>query len=312
VTAMDIGIALPNHREGASIEGMRAAADAAVRHGWRSLWAIDHLVVARSEAADYGWTLEPLLSLAYLGALYPTLRVATGVLVPPMRDAVQLAKELATLDNLLGPDRLIVGVGVGDLEDRAEYANLGKDDRFRTRGAYLDETIALWRHLWSGRTDPFVGKFNTLIDFTFDPLPARRDELLIISGGRSDRALTRVGRITDGFYASRWGPAELRDRWPTMLATARANGRKRPFLAARVRVKFDVAPGTTPVYAVCGSAERMAGELLAFAEAGTDEFVAVLDAISPEEVTRLTDRFEREVVARFREARARRPDRPAS
>jgi len=309
VTAMDIGIALPNHREGASLEGMRAAADAAVRYGWRSIWAIDHLVVAKSEAADYGWTLEPLISLAYLGALYPTLRVATGVLVPPMRDAVQLAKELATLDNLLGPDRLIVGVGVGDEEDRAEYANLGKDDRFRKRGAYLDETIALWRHLWSGRTDPFVGTFNTLTDFTFDPLPVRRDDLLIISGGRSDRALTRVGRITDGFYASRWGPAELRDRWPTMLATAHANGRKRPFLAARVRVKFETAPGTTAAYSVCGTPERMADELMAFALAGTNEFVAVLDATRPDDVTRLTARFEREVVARFREAWDRRPAR---
>ena len=303
---MDIGIAIPNHRDGASPEGLRAAADAAARFGWRSQWAIDHLIVARNEAADYGWTLEPLVSLAYLGALYPTLRVATGVLVPPMRDAAQLAKELATLDNLLGPDRLIVGVGVGDDEDAVEYANLGKDDRFHKRGAYLDETIALWRHLWSGSTAPFEGTFNRLTDFTFAPLPLRKDTLLIISGGRSDRALTRVGRLTDGFYSSRWGPTELRERWPGMLATAETNGRPRPFLAARVRVKFDTDPKATSVYTVCGTAEQMVGELVKFAEIGTDEFVTVLDAVTPEDVARLTERFEREVVRPFRAAWAAR------
>jgi alkanesulfonate monooxygenase SsuD/methylene tetrahydromethanopterin reductase-like flavin-dependent oxidoreductase (luciferase family) len=92
---------------------MVASAEAVSRHGWRSVWAVDHLVVPTSEATEYGWTLEPLLSLAWLGAMYPRLGLATGVLVPPMRDAVQLAKELATLDVLSG-GRLMIGVGVGD------------------------------------------------------------------------------------------------------------------------------------------------------------------------------------------------------
>jgi alkanesulfonate monooxygenase SsuD/methylene tetrahydromethanopterin reductase-like flavin-dependent oxidoreductase (luciferase family) len=74
-----------------------------------------------------------------------------------MRDAPQLAKELATLDTL-SDGRLIVGVGVGDIEDISEYENLGKGDRFKVRGRYLDESIALWRHLWGGRTEPFIGQ----------------------------------------------------------------------------------------------------------------------------------------------------------
>ena len=41
-----------------------------------------------------------------------------------------------------GVGLLVVGVGVGDEDDLGEYRNLGKADRFRRRGAYLDETIA--------------------------------------------------------------------------------------------------------------------------------------------------------------------------
>ena len=270
-----------------------------MRHGWRGVWAVDHLVVGHAQERDYGWTLETMVSLAYLGALYPKIGLAAGVLIPPMRDAVQLAKEIATLDVLTG-GRVLIGVGVGDEEDLVEYANLGKEARFRQRGAYLDESIALWRHLWSGSREPFNGKFHHLEDFVFEPLPTERDRLRVISGGRSDRALTRVGRITDGFYASRWGPTEIAQRWPGMLETARTNGRVRPYLAARVRVRFGPQPPTPGVYVMGGEAPAMIAELRRFADVGTDEFVAVFDAVTPEDVTRAADRFQHDVVAPLR------------
>jgi probable F420-dependent oxidoreductase len=298
---MQFGLALQNHGDGAGPEGIEAAAEAVSRHGWRGVWAVDHLMVGESNAKDYGLLLEPLLSLAHLGARFPQIRLATGVLVPPMRDAPQLAKELATLDVLSG-GRLTVGVGVGDEEDLVEYQNLGKGDRFRRRGAYLDETIALWRHLWSGSTDPFDGAFHQLTDFNFLPLPVQGAALPVVSGGRSDRALARVGRITDGYYASRWGPADLRDHWPAVLKTAQENGRPKPTLSTRVRVRPDQPPDHR--YSVCGTADQMVGQLREYAEVGTDEFVAVFDAVLPEQIERAVDRFAWEVVGPFRDAQA--------
>jgi probable F420-dependent oxidoreductase len=301
---VDIALALQNHGDGVSRAGIEASADAASRFGWHSIWGDDHLVVAASEAHDYGETLEPLVSLAWLAATHPDLRIATGVLVPPMRDAVQLAKELATLDILTG-GRLIVGVGVGDEEDLGEYANLGKADRFHVRGAYLDEAIALWRHLWSGAPGPFEGRFTSLTDYSFRPLPVQGAGIPILSGGRSDRALSRVGRITDGLYSSRWGPDDLATRWPAMQEVARAHGRTRPLLATRVRVRFDARPDGR--YSVCGTPQEMAAELVRFAELGVNVFVAVLEAVLPGDIERLTARFEAEVVARFRDAWAASP-----
>jgi alkanesulfonate monooxygenase SsuD/methylene tetrahydromethanopterin reductase-like flavin-dependent oxidoreductase (luciferase family) len=274
---MDFGLALQNHRPGASPAGLTASADAVTRHGWRSVWAVDHLVVASNEATDYGRTLECLTSLAWLGASHPGLRLATGVLVPPMRDAVQLAKELATLD-VLTDGRLVVGVGVGDEDDAGEYRNLGKEDRFHHRGAYLDT-------------------FTELRDFAFEPLPSRGAGMLVLSGGRSDRALSRVGRITDGFYSSRWGPDDLGARWPAMVEAAAANGRPRPYLATRVRVRFDAPPDGR--YSVCGSPSEIVTELGRFAALGTDEFVAVFDAVLPADIERAADRFALEVIAPF-------------
>jgi len=200
-----IGLILPSKGGGTGPESLDAAAETAVRLGWTSVWVTDHMMVSRgAEADEYGTILEAMTALTWVGARHPSLTLGTSVLVPAMRDAVQLAKEIATLDVLTG-GRLIVGVGVGDEGDIPEYANLGKADRFRVRGAYLDETIALWRHLWSGGIEPFEGRFHRLEDYMFLPLPTQGDRLPIWSGGRSARAVTRAATLSDGYHATRAG-----------------------------------------------------------------------------------------------------------
>ena len=300
---MDFSLAAQNYGPGTSPATLDASAEVAEALGWRTLYLIDHPIVPRSGEPEYHQTLEPLTSLAYLAGLYRRVRLATGVLVPPLRDAALLAKELATLD-LLCEGRLIVGVGVGDELDLGEYQNLGRADRFRVRGAYLDETIALWRHLWSGSEEPFEGRFHVLRDFTFRPLPAQGGRLPIWSGGRSERALERVSRLCDGFYSSRWGPGELRRHWPAVVERARATGRARPTLAARVRVRIGAPPDER--YSLCGSAREMVAQLFEFDELGTDEFVAVLPATQPDDVRREAERFQIEVIAPYREELAAR------
>src|SRR5919197_1408336 len=84
--------------------------------------------------------------------------------------AAELAKELATLD-ALSDGRLIAGFGGG--WNDAEFENVGVADKFHVRGAYVDETIAVCRHLWSGSREPFHGRFHSFEDFNFEPLPAQ-------------------------------------------------------------------------------------------------------------------------------------------
>lgn len=239
----------------------------------------------------------------YLGARHENVLLGLGVIVPAMRDAPALAKEISTLDTLTG-GRVVAGVGVGDEEDFDEYQNLGKADRFRRRGAYLNESIALWRHLWSGRTDPFVGEFHQLNDFTFQPLPPQGANLPIWSSGRSDRALARVGDVTDGYLGARWSPDDLHRSWPRVVQRAQQNARPRPHLATRVRIRFDEDPDE--IFSLCGSAASIVGGLLDYEAAGVDEVVAVFEAVRPQEILRETERFNREAVEPYREASARR------
>ena len=131
--------ALPNFTDLATPDAIDAAAAVAERLGWDAAWTTDHVLVDRGDAAaDYRTNYDAIETLAWVGARHPTLRLGTSVIVVPQRNAVVLAKELATLDALSG-GRVIAGVGVG--WNRREFGNLGAADRFDERGTYLSETI---------------------------------------------------------------------------------------------------------------------------------------------------------------------------
>lgn len=287
---MDFGLCLPNFPDGASPEGIEAAAEVAERLGWTAVWTTDHVLVPRDAADDYGRIYEAILTLAWVGARHPSVRLGTSVIVVPQRNAVLLAKELATLDSLSG-GRVIAGVGVG--WHRGEFANLGLVDRFHVRGAYLDETIRLWRHLWSGSSEPFLGRFHAIEDFAFGPLPEKGADLPIVIGGRAEPALRRAGSLGDGYQSSASGPAQYAPRVPIIRASAEAVGRPMPWLSARVRVEFD---GASSGYAIRGSVEAMAAEIRAFADLGVTHLALWFGTTDASALVARAERFSREVI----------------
>jgi probable F420-dependent oxidoreductase len=287
---MDYGLCLPNFPDGASPEGIDAAADAAERLGFSTVWTTDHVLVPRSASADYGQIYDAILTLAWVGARYKRVRLGTSVIVVPQRNAIVLAKELASLDSLSG-GRVTAGVGIGWNE--AEFANLAVADRFRVRGVYLDETIRLWRHLWSGTTEPFEGRFHPLTDFAFGPLPAQGAGLPILVGGSAEAALARAGALADGYHSSATRPAVYARRLPTIRAAAEAAGRPMPSLSARVRVEFDTTEGDG--YAMRGSPEQIAAEIATWTELGVTHLALWFGTTDAAEVIARAERFDREV-----------------
>jgi len=290
---MRYGIALPNFTDVAAPEAIEAAAAVAERLGWDAVWTTDHVLVDRgNDAADYRTNYDAIETLAWVGARHPSVRLGTSVLVVPQRNAVILAKELATLDALSG-GRVVAGVGVG--WNAREFANLAAEERFAVRGAYLSETIALWRHLWSGSTEPFSGRFHHLDDFTFGPLPPQGASLPIWIGARTDAALRRVGRLADGYHSSATSPEAYARRLPVIAAAADEAGRPMPALSARVRVEFGPAPAGPSYYAMRGTPDAVAAEVRAYAELGVEDLALSFNELPPDELVAAAERFAAEV-----------------
>lgn len=299
VKELKIGLVLPSKGVGTGPDVLDAGCATAVDLGWKSVWVTDHLLVPRGpEADEYGCILEATTALSWVGARYETLTLGTSVLVPAMRDAPLLAKQIATMD-VLTRGRLIIGVGVSDSYDIPEYTNLGKVDRFADRGAYLDETIALWRHLWSGSSEPFLGRFHQLENFSFAPLPVQGMELPIWCGGRSARAVRRSVGLTNGWHGAQTGPQDMVQRIPEIIAVAEELDRPLPALSVRCRVKFD--DHTPPPYALSGGAKNMVKDMVEFARLGVEHLIMVFDAHDPDGLERDMRRFDEEVVVSVQE-----------
>jgi probable F420-dependent oxidoreductase len=288
---MDFGLVLPSLGAGANAEAMLAAVEAAERHGFTDVWTTDHLLIDRPNADDYGRLYEAVTTLAWLAGRSTRVRLGTSVIVVPMRNAIVLAKELATVDALSG-GRLIAGFGVG--WNRAEFANAGVADRFHERGAYLDETIAICRHLWSGSEEPFRGRFHEFEDYAFEPLPAQGAALPIWLGARDERALRRVGRVADAYHASATSPSAYEPRIPVIREAAEAAGRPMPRLSARVRVELD--GHRQSFYTLHGSPEDVAAEIRAFAALGATHLALAFPPRDADGLTGAVDRFVAEVL----------------
>ncbi|HYH94054.1 MAG TPA: TIGR03619 family F420-dependent LLM class oxidoreductase, partial [Candidatus Saccharimonadales bacterium] len=230
----------------------------------------------------------------WLGGQTSRIRLGTSVIVVPQRNAVVTAKELATVYVLTG-GRVVAGVGLGWNEQ--EYRNLGAGDRFHVRGAYLDETIRLWRHLWSGNEEPFEGRFHEIPSATLLPPPIQGDRLPIVVGGRSDHGVRRAGRLGDGYHLSQNGPDGMAARLPILREAAEGAGRPMPPISARAQVYFGPPPGGATPAALHGDAASIGRVIDEWDDLGLDELALDFDENDADRLVAKMERLEREVLA---------------
>jgi probable F420-dependent oxidoreductase len=183
--------------------------------GFESIWAVEHVVFPHSYASTYPYSPDgrmpaepatpfpdPLIWLTHVGAATSTIGLATGILVLPQRHPVVLAKEVATLDSLVG-GRMQLGVGVGWLKE--EFEALGIP--FEQRGEMMDDYIAAIRTLWSGNSVSYSSRFVRFDDVSSSPRPTGR--LPIVIGGDSVHAAKRAGRLGDGYFPAQGSPRDI-------------------------------------------------------------------------------------------------------
>src|SRR5581483_5928892 len=175
-------------------------------------------------------------------------------------------------------------------DDLQEFAWLGVSGLYHRRGAYVDETIRLWRHLWSGSGEPFEGRFHQLRDYYFGPPPPQGAELPIVVGGRSPAAYRRAGALSDGFFATRFSAPQLAEVVPDIRAAAETAGRPMPPLSVRVRIRFDDPPYRA--YTIAGSLESMRAEVRAYRESGVSHMAFQLEQTDPAKLAAVAERLQ--------------------
>ena len=224
--------------------GLGAAAEAA---GFESVWTVEHVVVPADYRSTYPYSRsgrmaggaedfaipDPLVWLASLIGRTERLRLATGVMILPLRNPVVLAKETATLDHLSG-GRMILGIGSGWLAE--EFAAVGAD--FERRGEITDDAIRALRALWSHERASHDGPAASFRDVYLRPQPAA-GTIPIVVGGHSRRAARRAGELGDGFFPGRGTIDEVLGLFAYARRCAAAAGRDPDALELTVGARPD-------------------------------------------------------------------------
>jgi len=224
---MKIGAIFPQLDIGAVRGAVREYGEAIERMGFDHLLAFDHVVGADpavhkdwAGAYDVNSTFhEPFVLFGFLAAVCPSLEFATGIVILPQRQTVLVAKQAAEVDILSG-GRFRLGVGIG--WNAVEYEALG--ERFNNRGRRIEEQIELLRRLWTEPSFSFEGEFHHMTGAGIAPLPLQQPIPLWMGGG-AGRALERVGRLADGWFANaKLGP-QLDEALVTIRDASREAGR---------------------------------------------------------------------------------------
>ena len=174
-----------------------------------SVWGNDHMTTQRYVQREFPQPpnfYEPLITFSYVAARTTKLRVATGIIVLPMRNMPVLAKQVATLDQLSG-GRVILGVGTGAY--REEYEALFPDAKDVHRGTMVDEGMKALRLLFTERKATFRGRYVRFEEVECFPKPAQ-SPFPIYAGGNHPEVRRRAGEHADGWMPAVLTPEECR------------------------------------------------------------------------------------------------------
>jgi len=185
------GIAIPQTfpRTPVNMQLVRDFLQKAETLGYEGLWVQEQIL------GDYP-ILEPVSLLTYAAALTSKLRLGTSVLLTVLRNPVQLAKSLSSLDQM-SQGRLTVGVGIGGHVPEALFG-LSSEQRARR----FVEGLQVMKALWTQPRATVAGTFWQFENVPMEPKPVQKPHPPLWFGAREEVALRRAVRHGDGWMGA--------------------------------------------------------------------------------------------------------------
>src|ERR1700754_726696 len=239
---MKLGLRLPQ-RLGVDLQyDLVEAARTAEAAGYASLWTYERLLFPETPAEPYAppnvpWpetsrqAADPLAVLTAAAVATEEVRLGTAVLIAALHTPVQLAKALATVDQISG-GRGGAGMGAGWSTDGLQATGATRADR----GRFLDETLDVFDAVWGSGPVTFRGPRVVIDIASVLPKPASKIPVMLGGGasnlgrGTSPKAVQRIAKRADGWMPvlttpGLAGAAQLRTSWDRIRGMASGYGR---------------------------------------------------------------------------------------
>lgn len=241
--ALSITVSGLSRLYGADLGGLVELARMADDLGIDQLALPDHVAMGRRlDRYPYGpfplpleepWP-EPMTTLAAMAGATRRVRLATGVLIAPLRSPILLAKTAATLDVLSG-GRLDLGVGVGWQAE--EYAASGVP--FEERWQRLEDGLRACRALWRDAPASFHSATVSFDELWSLPHPVQPGGVPIWLGvALGPRNVERVAELAAGWMPMDSSPAAIRDGLARLRPAFERAGRTLAGFGVRAHAPF--------------------------------------------------------------------------
>lgn len=211
-----VGVKLMKTQElyGGDVRGVLEVARLCDRMGIDEVHVSDHVLITAEGhegrpgfpyPVDYDGWFEPFSLLSAIAAVTDRVRLSSHVVVAPLRPAVLLAKQLATLDVLSG-GRVDIGLGVGWQRQEYEAAGIPFDRRL----GRLIEIVEACRALWAGAPASYHGETVEFDGAYSLPAPVQGADLPISWGvPAGPRAFAEMARLGLGYCPAFSAGADL-------------------------------------------------------------------------------------------------------
>ena len=166
--------------------------------------------------------LAAMPTLATAAALTERVSIMSYVLIMPMHNEVNRAKEIASID-VICEGRFCLGVGAGARDEDYKAVGASFDSRRLSR---LEEQVATMKRVWAGEI-VVEGPLRPV-----EPAPYRRHGPEILAASLSETAIRHVSRWADGLAGFSFGPSidEIHSAFELARRNWQENGRPEPRL----------------------------------------------------------------------------------
>jgi probable F420-dependent oxidoreductase len=277
---MRLGFNVPNLGPAASPENVIKLAQKAEELGYDSIWTTERLLVPVNPSTGYGGfagvpipepykvQLDPLDTLSAVGAVTKRVRLGTSILNLPFYSPALLARRLTTIDVLSG-GRLIIGLGMGWCPEEFDAVGVS----MRQRGERADESLQMFKAIWTQDPVEFRGKFWNIPPSTIQPKPVQKPHPPILMAAFAPAAMKRIATMADGWLPVGLPVPAMTRMWQGIQGMAEEAGRDPSKLQLIVRANFSITSEPAPEgrFIFTGSEEQIKQDIADVRDMGADE-----------------------------------------
>lgn len=207
--------------------------------GYDSVWVWDHMLLG----VDPNFPIiDSLTVLTAIAARTTRIKLGTGILVLPLRNAVSLAKQLSSMDQL-SEGRLIMGMASGWY--KREFDALGVP--FEKRGKIMDENLEIMKRLWAEDKVDGEYMYHKLSAAVMYPKPFQKPRMPILIGGYVDKVLQRAATAGDGWLTYFYRAEDFAKSWAKIRNFAKEGGKDPDTLLNASQLPIMIGPSKESV-----------------------------------------------------------------